>query len=192
MTPQERGTAVYQKLTAGTVGAAREIIGQAVGEIDAALQDRPGTDEATCPLRMRIFLVLPDLEAEGPVSPSQCAEGLYTDFGANTVAEARTILDRALTRITVESRLRPAHRRHRKATQHRPLRATVHYDLADLDREGPLSVDECLFIPYEGLPPGLQPRNLHPEYRIRDWRPEPRRPAPRPRRTLLQRLLGLR
>ncbi|WP_431776467.1 hypothetical protein [Streptomyces cucumeris] len=188
---------MYQKLTAGTVGAAREIIGQAAGEIDAALQDRPGTDEAACPLRMRIFLVLPDLEAEGPVSPSQCAEGSYTDLGANTVLEARTILDRALTRITVESALRPAHRRHRKTEHTRPLRATVHYDLADLDREGPLNVDECLFIPYEGLPPGLQPRNLHPEYRIRDRldaerRGGPRRPAPRPRRTLLQRLLGLR
>ncbi|MFI7020168.1 hypothetical protein [Streptomyces sp. NPDC050164] len=183
---------MYQKLTAGTVRAAQEIIGQAAGEIDAALQTRPGADETTLPLRMRIFLVLPDLEAEGPVCPSECAEGSYTEFGANTVVEARTILDKALSRITVESVLRPAHRRHRKATQDRPLRATVHYDLADLDREGPLNVDECLFIPYEGLPPGLQPRNLHPEYRIRDWRPEPRKPAPRPRRTLLQRLLGLR
>ncbi|WP_435059545.1 hypothetical protein [Streptomyces sp. bgisy060] len=184
---------MYQKLTAATVGEAREIIGQAAGEIEAALQARPDADERALPLRMRIFLVLPDLEAEGPVFPRECAEGLYTDLGANTVVEARTILDRALSRISVECALRPPHRRHRKATatQHRPLRATVHYDLADLDREGPLSVDECLFIPYEGLPPGLQPRNLHPEYRIRDRWPEPRLPAPRPRRTLLQRLLGL-
>ncbi|MEU3220141.1 hypothetical protein [Streptomyces sp. NPDC006971] len=182
---------MYQKLTADTVGAAQEIIGQAAGELDAALQARPDADEGALPLRMRIFLVLPDLEAEGPVFPRECAEGLYTDLGANTVVEAKTILDRALSRISVECELRPPHRRHRRATQDRPLRATVHYDLADLDREGPLSVDECLFIPYEGLPPGLQPRNLHPEYQIRGWRPETRQPAPRPRRTLLQRLLGL-
>ncbi|WP_331721746.1 hypothetical protein OG596_38700 (plasmid) [Streptomyces sp. NBC_01102] len=182
---------MYQKLTAGTVGTAQEIIGRAAGEIDAALQARPDADETIRPLRMRIFLVLPDLEAEGPVSPRQCAEGSYTELAANTVLEARTILDAALSRIGVECALRPPHRRHRRATQDRPLRATVHYDLADLDREGPLNVDECLFIPYEGLPPGLQPRNLHPEYRIRDRRTELRQPAPRPRRTLLQRLLGL-
>ncbi|MEU4077647.1 hypothetical protein [Streptomyces venezuelae] len=182
---------MYQKLTAGTVGEAQEIIGQAAGEIDAALRARPGTDETALPLRMRIFLVLPDLEAEGPVSPRHCAEGLYTNFGANTVVEAKTILDQALSRISVECALRPPHRRHRGARHGRPLRATIHYDLADLDREGPLDVDECLFIPYEGLPPGLQPRNLHPEYRIRDWRPEPRQPVLRPRRTFVQRLLGL-
>ncbi|MET9779082.1 hypothetical protein ABZ023_33350 [Streptomyces sp. NPDC006367] len=52
-------------------------------------------------------------------------------------------------------------------------------------------VDECLSIPYEGLPPGLQPSNLHSECRLRDWRPEPSQPALHPRRTLLQRLLGL-
>ncbi|EST18924.1 hypothetical protein [Streptomyces roseochromogenus] len=90
--------------------------------------------------------------------------------------------------IDGETVLRPVHRRHRKTKHTRLLRATVHYDL---DREGSLDVNECLHLPYDGIPPGLQPRNLHPGYRIRDRHPEPRQPAPRPRRTLLKRLLGL-
>jgi hypothetical protein len=181
---------VYQRLTSDTVGAARAGINRVTGEIGRALDERPGTDEAVCPLRLTVHLALNDLEAEGPISADQYAEGGYTSFQANTVQEARTVLDHALCIIDAEMALRPAHRRHCKAQSNRPLRASLHYDLADLDREGPLSVDECLHIPYVGLPPGLQPHNCHPEYAIRDRRPA-RRVSPQPPRTLLQRLLNL-
>jgi hypothetical protein len=95
------------------------------------------------------------------------------------------ILGSARARIAEEAALRPAHRRHRSADQDRPLRATVHYDLADLDRKGPLSADECLHMPFDGIPRGLQPHN-HRVYNHRQ--PRPRREPPR--RSLLQWLLG--
>ncbi|MGX5185789.1 hypothetical protein ACWKT5_23930 [Streptomyces avermitilis] len=186
---------MYQKLTADTVGAAREIIRQAVSEIDSALHERhlvnARADEALSrPLRMMIYFAFNDLEEEGPVSAREATEG-YTRLQANTVLEAQDILTKARKKIEAETVLRPAHRRHRKNEDGRPLRATVFYNLPDLDRPGPLDVNECLWLPYDGIPPGLQPCNLHPEYRMRDWRPDPRPTAPPQRRTLL-RLLRLR
>ncbi|MFE7442405.1 hypothetical protein ACFU7X_18360 [Streptomyces chartreusis] len=183
---------VYLKLTADTVGSAREIIGQATGEIDGALRERPaGVDEAIRPLRMTIHLVVHDLEVEGPVVAGQYAEAGYTTLQANTVLEARAILDLALSRIAAEMAARPARRRHRDVGQDRPLRASIHFDLNDLDRDGSPHVSECLHLPYDGVPPGLQPRHARPGYRWYDERPGPRvRIDPPQRRSLLRRLLG--
>ncbi|MGW2421345.1 hypothetical protein ACWC0C_19225 [Streptomyces sp. NPDC001709] len=186
---------MYQKLTADTVGAARGIIRQAVSEIDGALHERhlvnARDDEALRrPLRMLIYFVFSDLEREGPVSAREATEG-YTRFQANTVLEAQDILTKARDKIEVEAVLRPVHRRHRKNEDGRPLRMTAFYNLPDLDRTDPLDVDECLWLPYDGIPPGLQLRNLHPECRVRDWRPPPGAAAPSLRRAM-QRLLRLR
>ncbi|MFF6903322.1 hypothetical protein [Streptomyces hydrogenans] len=180
---------MLEKITADTVGAARQIIQRAAADLDGALRDRhPGGAEALSrPLCMTIHLVLADLEAEGPVSASQWAEPGYTRLEANTAGEAQTILTDALERIAEETAHRPVHRRHRKAQDARPLRAVIHYNLADLDRDGPLYVEERLYLPYDGIPPGLQPANCHPEYELRDRQAPPigRRPQ---RRSLLRRL----
>ncbi|MFJ8785778.1 hypothetical protein [Streptomyces sp. NPDC102476] len=186
---------MYQKLTADTVGAAHEIIRQAVSEIECALRERhlvnARADEVLGrPLRMMIYFAFNDLEGEGPVSVREATEG-YTRFQANTVLEARDILTKARKKIEAEAVLRPVHRRHRKNEAGRPLRVTVFYNLPDLDRPGPLDVDECLWLPYDGIPPGLQLRNLHHEDRMGDWRPGPR-PTAQPQRRTLLRLLRLR
>ena len=120
-----------------------------------------------------------------------CIRDRYTTLQANTVGEAKAILSEALGMIETELRRRPAQgrRRHRVADRDRPLRTVVHYDLDDLDRDGPLDVNECWHMPYDGIPPGLQPRNCHPEYAVYD-RPHVRRVPPPRRRTLLQRMLG--
>lgn len=185
---------MLQKTTANTVGAARQIIHQATADLDGALRDRhpgeaDGEEGLGRPLCMTINLVLDDLETEGPVSAGQYAETGYTRLEANTVREAQVILTGALERIAEETARRPVHRRHRTAQEARPLRAVIHYNLADLDRDGPQYVDERLYLPYDGIPPGLQPANCHPEYALRDRQASP--PGRRPQRRSLLRRLGL-
>ncbi|MEW2493918.1 hypothetical protein AB0942_10265 [Streptomyces nodosus] len=181
---------MYQKLTADTVGAAREIIRQAASEIDGALHERhlvnARADEARGrPLRMLIYFAFSDLEREGPVSAREATEG-YTRFQANTVLEAQNILTTARKKVEVEALLRPVHHRHRKNEDGWPLRVTVFYNLPDLDRPDPLDVNECLWLPYDGIPPELQLRNLHPEHRMRRLAPGPRAGGPPQGRNLLR------
>ncbi|MGW0335505.1 hypothetical protein ACWD0J_27145 [Streptomyces sp. NPDC003011] len=195
---------MYRKSSANTVDSARIRLELIVNdEIDRALRERhpdEGTDACAPqwspralgrPLRMTIHLALDDLDLPGPVS-ARVAADRYTTLQANTVGEAKAILSEALETIDAELRRRPAHgrRRRRVADRDRPLRTVVHYDLDDLDRDGPLDVNECWHMPYDGVPPGLQPRNCHPEYAAYD-RPRVRHePQSQPRRTLLQRILG--
>jgi hypothetical protein len=141
------------------------------------------------PLRMTIQLALDDLNSPGPEGTARQLGDGFTTLQANTVGEAKTILREAVTRIDEEVARRPLPRRPRKGRHDRPLRVAVHYDLEDLDRAGPLDVNDCLHLFYDGIPPGLQPRNCHPEYAVYD-RPHVRREPPPRRRTLFQRMLG--
>lgn len=102
---------------------------------------------------------------------------MYRRLTANTTTEAQGILTEALVAIDDELC--------RRGTSDAPLRVTVHYDIDDMGLDGPLDVDECLHLPYDGIPPGLQPHNTHPEYATRDCDRSPR-PA---RRSILDRFL---
>lgn len=102
---------------------------------------------------------------------------MYRRLTATTTTEAQGILTEALVAIDTELR--------RRGTAEAPLRVTVHYDVDDMDRDGLLDVDECLHLPYDGIPPGLQPRNCHPEYAA--WNASSATPR---RRGILERLLG--
>ncbi|MGW3308351.1 hypothetical protein ACWDG9_17395 [Streptomyces sp. NPDC001073] len=194
---------MYWTTSADTVGGARIRLELIVNdEIDRALRERhpdEGHDELAPqwspralgrPLRMTIHLALDDLDLPSPIS-AQVAADRYTTLQANTLGEAKAILSEALEIIDTELRRRPAQgrRRHRVADRDRPLRTVIHYDLDDLDRNGPLDVNKCWHTPYDGIPPGLQPHNCHPEYAGYD-RPHVRRLSPPRRRTLLQRMLG--
>lgn len=190
---------MYQKLTADTLGDARRILDEAAADVRAALLQRcldsppiPG-QPAERPLRLAVFLAFGDLAFTDPVAArvlSSDYEACHTKLTAETARVALGVLGYARQAVTAAAACH-APGKGQEPYKGRALRASVHYSLTDLDRPGPLSIDDCLFLPYNGIPPGLQPRNLHPEYRIRDRRSEPRRPAPRPRRTMLQRLLGL-
>lgn len=103
---------------------------------------------------------------------------MYRRLTANTTTEAQGILTEALVAIDAELRLRGA--------TDAPLRVTVHYDVDDMGRTDELDVDECLHLPYDGIPPGLQPQNTHPEYAT--WNTAHR--TPRRRRSLLDRFLN--
>jgi hypothetical protein len=102
---------------------------------------------------------------------------VYRKLTANTAAEARDILTEALAAIDAGLQQR--------GTPNAPLRVTVHFDIDDMDRTDELDVNDCLHLPYDGIPPGLQPHNCHPEYGAYDR--APRRPQ---RRSLIQRLLN--
>jgi hypothetical protein len=163
----------YQRLTADTAISARQVINQAINMIDDALRERfPEMGSASRPLRMTIHLAVKDLDGDDPELASQYAETGYKTMQANTVQEARAILDQALRMVAVESAARPACRRYRNVECDRQLRIFVHFDLDDLDREDSPHVSECLHLPYDRIPAGLQPHNTHPEHRLRDRRSE--------------------
>lgn len=103
---------------------------------------------------------------------------MYRRLTANTTTEAQGILTEALVAIDTELR--------RRGTAEAPLRVTVHYDVDDMGRDGPLDADECLHLPYDGIPPGLQPHSTRPEYATWDNTPG----TPRRRRSLLDRFLN--
>ncbi|MGK3110593.1 hypothetical protein [Streptomyces sp. WAC05858] len=189
---------MYQKRTADTLGSTRRILDAAAADIRAALLKRClGSPSSITgperPLRMAVFLALDDLDHAGPVSATVSAsdfDARYTKLTAETARVALGVLSYAHQAITAAAVCRVPVRKHQQLHEGRALRASVHYSLDDLDRPGPLSVDECLFLPYDGIPPGLQPHNWHPEYRLRDRCPAPH-PAARPqRRGLLDRMLG--
>lgn len=103
---------------------------------------------------------------------------MYRRLTANTTTEAQGILTEALVAIDAELC--------RRGTTEAPLRVTVHYDVDDMGRTDDLHVDECLHLPYDGIPPGLQPHNTHPEYATRDRDRSPRQR----RRSILDRFLN--
>ncbi|WP_282797342.1 hypothetical protein [Streptomyces sp. CC224B] len=144
----------YTKLCAHTGTQSRDILYGARGEIRAEMLRRyPGDRQArrealdTRPLRMKIFFDL-DASLQHPT----------LTFGANTVRESLGIIEACLTKIRSTQMLRhPGDEEAQVRAMQRTLRTTIHYDLADLDREGPLYVDECLFSPHHALPSDLRP-----------------------------------
>ncbi|MFJ9239844.1 hypothetical protein ACIRJ3_33255 [Streptomyces anulatus] len=169
------------RLHAETGRGTRDILRSVLGEIDAELLRRhPGDKGAQyaardLPLRMTIHL---DVDADH--MPARV-------LTAATIREAKDILKSAIEHLNAE-RLR--HGPGDPDAQHQwyegPLETWIQFDLDDLDREGPLSVEELLHVPYDGIPKGLRPSA--------DRRP-PRRVLVRAvpvgrRRTLLQRVMG--
>jgi hypothetical protein len=171
----------YTKLHAETGRGTKDILRSVLGEISGELLRRhPGDRDAQLaaqdlPLRMTIQL---DVDADRVPARNLTAE---------TVRGAKDILNSAVEHLNAE-RLRrsPGDPDAQYRWLDEPLETWIHFDLDDLDREGPLSVEECLHLPYDGIPKGLRPSA--------DRRP--RRvvvravPAGR-RRNLLQRVLGL-
>ncbi|MFJ4966110.1 hypothetical protein ACIP6P_27300 [Streptomyces sp. NPDC088729] len=168
------------RLHAETGRGTRDILRSALSEISSELLRRhPGDRSAqyaaqTLPLRMTIHL---DIDVDRVPARILTAE---------TVREAKDILNSATEHLNAE-RLRhsPGDPDAQYQWSEKPLETWIHYDLDDLDREGPLSVDELLHVPYDGIPKGLRPTADR----------QPRRvvvravPAGR-RRSLLQRVMG--
>ncbi|TQE33196.1 hypothetical protein [Streptomyces ipomoeae] len=144
----------YTKLLVETAAESRDILLGARGEIEAEMLRRhPGDSQARnealdrSPLRMKIFFNL-DASLEHPA----------VTLGANTVREALDIIEACLTKIQATQLLRyPGNEESQVSALQQTLRMSIHYDLADLDREGPLYVEDCLFLPYNGIPRGLRP-----------------------------------
>ncbi|MEU9776463.1 MULTISPECIES: hypothetical protein [unclassified Streptomyces] len=169
------------RLHAETGRGTRDILRAVRGEISAELLRRhPGDRSAQyaaqdLPLRMTIHL---DVDVDHMPARILMAE---------TVREAKDILNSAIEYLQAEQlRTSPGDPDAQYQWLDKPLETWIQFDLDDMDREGPLSVDELLHVPYDGIPKGLQP--------TADRRP--RRvvvravPAGR-RRNLLQRVMGL-
>ncbi|WP_098896237.1 hypothetical protein [Streptomyces sp. t99] len=170
----------YTRLHAGTGRGTRDILRSVLGEINAELLRRhPGDRDAqhealSLPLRMTIHL---DVDADHVPARILTAE---------TARGAKDILNSALEHLKAEQlRTSPGDPDGQHQWSYNPLETWIHFDLDDLDREGPLSVEDCLHMPYDGIPKGLQPSA--------DRRP-PRwvvvRAVPTGRRNLLQRVMG--
>jgi hypothetical protein len=149
---------VHTQLYGATVGQSKDLLLAAHAEIDAEILSRhPGDHRARnaaalLPLRMKIFYGL-DENREQP----------QHTLRANTVRAARDILLASLKRIEADQyRSYPGDPDAQDAVLEEPLRVSIHYSLQDLDRVGPLDVDDCLFLPYAGIPRGLRPSaNVH-------------------------------
>ncbi|MEU3704742.1 hypothetical protein AB0E82_20940 [Streptomyces anulatus] len=170
----------YTRLHAETGRGTRDILRSVRGEISSELLrrhpgDRSAQDAAQdLPLRMTIHLDVDDDHMPARI------------LTAETVREAQDILNSAIEHLKAEQlRNSPGDPDAQYHWLHEPMETWIHYDLDDLDREGPLSVDELLHLPYDGIPKGLRPSTDR----------GPRRvvvravPAGR-RRSLLQRVMG--
>jgi hypothetical protein len=170
----------YTRLKAETGRGTRDILRSVLGEISAELLRRhPGDRDAQhaaqdLPLRMTIHLDVDDDHMPARI------------LTAETVRGAKDILNSAIEHLNAE-RLRhsPGDPDAQHQWSYNPLETWIHFDLDDLDREGPLSVEELLHVPYDGTPKGLRPSA--------DRRPPRRvvvRAVPAGRRNLLQRVMG--
>lgn len=178
------------QISTNTVGGALDMLALTQRRLAKALSDRHPHDSGSAaalsrPLRLKLFLALDDLNQGEPVLAHTPAPR-YTVLRANTAEEARAALDAGVTTITAAMAARVQRGWPRRKDTDRPLRMTVFCNLADLDRTGPLDVEECLWLPYDGIPPGL----LQRPNRTSGWRPR-QQPARRQKRSLLRRLLGI-
>ncbi|MFF3730962.1 hypothetical protein ACFYXM_11720 [Streptomyces sp. NPDC002476] len=170
----------HTKLTAETQRGTKDILRSALNEINAELLRRhPGDQRAQyeahgLPLRMTIHL---DVNEEKVPTRTLTAE---------TVNGAKDILNSALQQIQAEKlRQHPGDSNAQYKALDEPMRTWIHFNLADLDREGPLSIDECRHLPYDVLK-GLKPSADHQP----DGVVTRSVPARRPQRTLGRRVLG--
>lgn len=168
------------RLHAETGRGTRDILRSVLGEISAELLRRhPGDLDAQhkaqdLPLRMTIHL---DVDADRLPARILTAE---------TVRGARDILSSALEHLKAEQlRTSPGDPEAQYQWLHDPMETWIHFDIDDLDREGPLSVDELLHVPYDGIPKGLRPSADRPPHRV-----VVRAVPVGRRRSLLQRVMG--
>ncbi|WP_435058472.1 hypothetical protein [Streptomyces sp. bgisy060] len=175
----------HAKLTAETARGTRDILRSALAEINAAMLRRHPGDYAAqhkaldLPLRMTIHLDVDDKRV-----PTQT-------LTAETARGAKDILNAALEQIQAEKlRRHPGNTEAQHKLLEEPMRTWVHFDLADLDREGPLSIDECVHLPHS-VPKGLPPSADRRPGRIATRAvPAPKRQLTRTQR-LVHRALGL-
>lgn len=154
----------FIKLGAETARASKDILNSAWLDIHAELTRRNPDDvraqarDLNRPLRMVIFFALEDLDLQGPVSREDLT-AKYAKLTAETVRGAKNILTSCEEQLQAQMLRRyPGDYRAQAAGLDRPLRTTIHYDLRDLDREGPLSVDEIYAAPHDGIPLSLKRR----------------------------------
>ncbi|MEV7681575.1 hypothetical protein AB0O64_23920 [Streptomyces sp. NPDC088341] len=140
------------RLHAETGRGTRDILRSVLGEINAELLRRdPGDKDAqqdalNLPLRMTIHLDVDTDHVPARILTAETARG------------AKDILNSALEHLKAEQlRTSPGDPDAQYQWLDEPLETWIHYDLDDLDREGPLSVDELLHVPYDGIPKGLRP-----------------------------------
>ncbi|MDJ0465030.1 hypothetical protein [Streptomyces sp. H27-C3] len=172
----------YTKLHAETGRESRDMLRSVLAEIRAeVLRRHPGDYDAQykagdLPLRMTI-----QLDVDTDQVPAR-------NLSAETVRGAKDILDSALEHLNAQRlRRNPGDPDAQHRSNDEPLKTWIHFDLDDLDRQGPLSVEECLHLPYDGIPKGLRPSANH-----RPGRTITRSvPAGQRKRTVLQRVLGL-
>ncbi|MFD6534994.1 hypothetical protein [Streptomyces goshikiensis] len=152
----------FTKLGAETARAAKDILNSAWLDITAELTRRNPDDvraqarDLNRPLRMVIFFALDDLDLQGPVSREDLT-AKYQKLTAETARGAKNILTSCEEQLQAQMLRRyPGDYRAQAAGLDRPLRTTIHYDLRDLDREGPLSVDEIFAAPHDGIPLSLK------------------------------------
>ncbi|MFD5881060.1 hypothetical protein [Streptomyces yangpuensis] len=152
----------FTKLGAETARGAKDILNSAYLEIAAEMTRRfPGDWKAQekgldRPLRMVIFFALDDLDLQRPVSREDLTAN-YQKLTAETARGAKDILNSCLEQIRAQMLRRfPGDFQAQTAGLDQPLRTTVQYDIKDLDREGPLNVDEVLAAPYDGIPLSLK------------------------------------
>ncbi|MFB7545040.1 hypothetical protein ACFC0N_34670 [Streptomyces zaomyceticus] len=168
------------RLHAETGRGTRDILRSVLGEISAELLRRhPGDRDAQqaaqdLPLRMTIHL---------DVDTDRVPARILT---AETVRGARDILNSAVEHLNAERlRTSPGDPDAQHEWSYNRLETWIHFDLEDLDREGPLSVEELLHVPGEGTPKGLQPgADRRPRRVVVRAVPVGRR------RSLLQRVMG--
>ncbi|WP_372412650.1 hypothetical protein [Streptomyces luteireticuli] len=150
----------YTELKAETALGTKDILRSARTEIIAEMRRRhPGDTDAQfkaldLPLRMTIHFGLADLDSHHPAKGATPVSS--ATLTAATARGARDILSSALDRLEAEIlRRHPGDTRAQLAALEAPLRTVVHYDIADLDLDGPLSVDACLHPPYDAAPRAL-------------------------------------